>query len=306
MKEVPYGRGATYDPEDTRALLRPAPARGRDDQVEPAEDHRAGHRLAVPNELKKELKADDGATARSWRALCRGRASGVSSAHVPASRRRAAAGDAAPADDDLDYRHLHVGRRRSSRKPCGAPKASPTCSISPDLARGWGSGSQHSRRATPISSTTFVASLIPRIDAGDPIVILAGLHVGCFELFGGRTRPHDPRPEGEDRRRERGRRSGPRLHREHAGVRRPGRPQRRPLGHAHRRSRSSGSPTARSMRSSASPPSAGAPGQAARAMSWSTARRTGRGPSTSAAWSPQTGTSSGSTLWRRSGRCGRF
>jgi len=33
--------------------------------------------------------------------------------------------------------------------------------------------------------TTFVSSLIPRIDAGDPIVILAGLHAGCFELFGG-------------------------------------------------------------------------------------------------------------------------
>jgi NitT/TauT family transport system substrate-binding protein len=32
---------------------------------------------------------------------------------------------------------------------------------------------------------TFVSSLIPRIDAGDPIVILAGLHAGCFELFGG-------------------------------------------------------------------------------------------------------------------------
>jgi NitT/TauT family transport system substrate-binding protein len=33
--------------------------------------------------------------------------------------------------------------------------------------------------------TTFVSSLIPRIDASDPIVILAGLHAGCFELFGG-------------------------------------------------------------------------------------------------------------------------
>ena len=33
--------------------------------------------------------------------------------------------------------------------------------------------------------TTFVSSLIPRIDAGDPIVILGGLHAGCFELFGG-------------------------------------------------------------------------------------------------------------------------
>jgi NitT/TauT family transport system substrate-binding protein len=30
----------------------------------------------------------------------------------------------------------------------------------------------------------FAAPLIIRVEAGDPIVILAGLHVGCFELFG--------------------------------------------------------------------------------------------------------------------------
>jgi NitT/TauT family transport system substrate-binding protein len=30
----------------------------------------------------------------------------------------------------------------------------------------------------------FAGPLIRQIDAGDPIVILAGLHIGCFELFG--------------------------------------------------------------------------------------------------------------------------
>jgi NMT1/THI5 like len=30
---------------------------------------------------------------------------------------------------------------------------------------------------------TYAATLIIRIDAGDPIVVLAGAHVGCFELF---------------------------------------------------------------------------------------------------------------------------
>ena len=30
----------------------------------------------------------------------------------------------------------------------------------------------------------FAAALLLRLEAGDPIVILAGLHVGCFELFG--------------------------------------------------------------------------------------------------------------------------
>jgi NitT/TauT family transport system substrate-binding protein len=33
-------------------------------------------------------------------------------------------------------------------------------------------------------TVTFVSSLIARIDAGDPIIMLAGSHVGCFELFG--------------------------------------------------------------------------------------------------------------------------
>jgi NitT/TauT family transport system substrate-binding protein len=30
----------------------------------------------------------------------------------------------------------------------------------------------------------FAAPLVLRLDAGDPIVVLAGLHIGCFELFG--------------------------------------------------------------------------------------------------------------------------
>src|SRR5262249_41193585 len=30
----------------------------------------------------------------------------------------------------------------------------------------------------------FVAPTILRLDAGDPVVILAGGHIGCFELFG--------------------------------------------------------------------------------------------------------------------------
>jgi len=31
---------------------------------------------------------------------------------------------------------------------------------------------------------TFVGPFIARIDAGDPIVIIGGMHIGCFELFG--------------------------------------------------------------------------------------------------------------------------
>src|SRR5262249_57917024 len=30
----------------------------------------------------------------------------------------------------------------------------------------------------------FSASFLPHLEAGGPIVLLAGVHVGCFELFG--------------------------------------------------------------------------------------------------------------------------
>ena len=132
--------------------------------------------------------------------------------------------------------------------------------------------------------TTFVSSLIPRIDAGDPIVILGGLHAGCFELFGGERVRAIRDLKGKT-----------------VAVSEVGGPDHAfiasmlayvgldarsdvQLGQrADRRSRSSGSPTARWMRSSGFPPFRRSYGPGASAMSWSTARRTGRGPSTSAA-----------------------
>ena len=38
----------------------------------------------------------------------------------------------------------------------------------------------------------FAGVYLTRIDAGDPIVLLGGVHIGCFELFGGGARPGDP------------------------------------------------------------------------------------------------------------------
>src|SRR5262245_7039088 len=54
-------------------------------------------------------------------------------------------------------------------------------------------------------AVTFVSSLISRVDAGDPIVVLAGSHVGCFELF---ARNASGRSEISRARRWRSRRSG--------------------------------------------------------------------------------------------------
>lgn len=38
-------------------------------------------------------------------------------------------------------------------------------------------------------SLHFLAPLVIQLDAGDPITLLGGIHVGCFELFGTDTGP---------------------------------------------------------------------------------------------------------------------
>jgi hypothetical protein len=45
---------------------------------------------------------------------------------------------------------------------------------------------------------TTAPILITRVDAGDAVVMLAGLHVGCYELFGDQPSPHHPRPKGKN------------------------------------------------------------------------------------------------------------
>jgi NitT/TauT family transport system substrate-binding protein len=42
----------------------------------------------------------------------------------------------------------------------------------------------------------FVAPFLVELEAGAPITLLGGVHVGCFELFGYWGNPRDPRPEG--------------------------------------------------------------------------------------------------------------
>jgi NitT/TauT family transport system substrate-binding protein len=39
-------------------------------------------------------------------------------------------------------------------------------------------------------ATHFACSLVARLDAGDPLLVLAGLHLGCFELFAADERVH--------------------------------------------------------------------------------------------------------------------
>jgi hypothetical protein len=47
---------ARVQPGGYHTLLRPAPPRGGDDQVDPAEAHRPGHRLALPQRTEEGVE----------------------------------------------------------------------------------------------------------------------------------------------------------------------------------------------------------------------------------------------------------
>src|SRR5213593_2740890 len=51
-----------------------------------------------------------------------------------------------------------------------------------------GTGGQDDIKLAATGATDFIGGFVGRhlagLDAGDPIVILSGLHIGCFELFG--------------------------------------------------------------------------------------------------------------------------
>ena len=54
-----------------------------------------------------------------------------------------------------------------------------------------GTGGQDDIKLAATGATDFIGGFVGRhiagLDAGDPIVILSGLHIGCFELFGTQT-----------------------------------------------------------------------------------------------------------------------
>ena len=93
---LPSAGGASIDPEDTVRFYALRLQRGRDDQVEPAEDHRAGHGLAVPQ------RAQEGAEGMiTRRDLLRGVAGTVGLLGWPPGH---ASGGAAAGDDEAQDR----------------------------------------------------------------------------------------------------------------------------------------------------------------------------------------------------------
>ncbi len=95
------------------------------------------------------------------------------------TRRRAAAGD----DEDQigpDTRHLSWRRSTSLRNSCEV-RDSPTCNTSSSNL----TSIYKALAAGEVDiSMAFAPPFVMQIDAGEPIVLLGGVHAGCFELFG--------------------------------------------------------------------------------------------------------------------------
>ena len=149
----------------------------------------------------------------------------------------------------------------------------------------------------------FVGPLLVRLDAGDPLVILAGGHVGCFELFGTERVRAIRDLKGKT-----------------VSVPELGSPQHVFLTSiaayvgldpgkdinwvTHPRAEAMQLLTeGRSMPSSDFPQNRRNSGRRGSGTWWSTARWTAPGRNTSAAWSTHAGSSSRNTRWRPSGHC---
>lgn len=154
-------------------------------------------------------------------------------------------------------------------------------------------------------SMAFAGPFIIEVDAGAPIVMLSGVHPGCFELFGN-DRVRSIRDLKGKTVAVPGLGSSPHVFLSimaaHVGVD----PRKEINWVIHPRPEAIGSsPGGRWMPSWAFLLTRKSSGKRKSGTWWSTARWTGPGPSISAASQPGTRSSSGSTRWLPSGRCAR-
>ena len=137
-------------------------------------------------------------------------------------------------------------RVRSKRRPCGCCTSPAICAapqyVAEELLRAEGftdiryDRNRHRARRSMTRSSTAEADFDAafrsamgrrRSTRGDPITVLAGVHVGCFELFGKERYPQHHRPQRQERRSDRAGVEPP-----YVGVR-DGRPRRARPGQGH-------------------------------------------------------------------------
>ena len=71
MKELPYGQWREYDPEDTVRFYALRLHEAGMIKIEPAEDHRPGHRLAVFQRAEERVEGMNSCDRASWLVLVR-------------------------------------------------------------------------------------------------------------------------------------------------------------------------------------------------------------------------------------------
>jgi hypothetical protein len=170
------GRPLDTDKRGHAALSHPPPARGGDAQVLPTEDHRSGDRLALPQ------RAKDGAKGMRRREFLTATSLG-GAATLLGVRPTPAGAEPPPETNTLTLTHLAT--------ICFAPQY-----VAEELLRGEGFTDVHYAKlalgaefykalgSANVSLTMdLAASQLVAMDDGHPFVILAGVHVGCYQLF---------------------------------------------------------------------------------------------------------------------------
>ena len=180
----------------------------------PKQDHRRGHRLALPERAQARAEGVSGRGPEGWRTsdaddaeptrLRRQRSSAAGAAGLLGGTAGALADEGPPETTTVRLPeiagHLHrAGLRRRGAAARRGLHRRPLC------ARG--SRRQHAAdgraRRDRLHRELRRRRSSPLIDAGEPITVLAGVHPGCFELFAARAHPQHHGPEGQERRRRR-------------------------------------------------------------------------------------------------------
>ena len=191
LKDIRYDRWREFDPEDSLAVLHTAHAGDGHDQVEPATDHRQRNGLALPRRV--EARAEN---------LIPFVSRGDVDMQIIQSRRRFLAGLSAagaaslvgvqqslPAEPPPETTSVRLAKIRGI---CIAPQY-----VAEELLHAEGftevryvmtetaAGQSDAVASGQVDFTlNFAAPLVVTMDAGGPITVLAGVHPGCFELFG--------------------------------------------------------------------------------------------------------------------------
>src|SRR5262249_22434716 len=166
-----------------RPVLRAAASRGRNDQVDSATNPRPRHRLALPQRTEEGVEGMTlGPIGRRRRTFLTGAAMagtcGLLGLHPAPAR----------AEPPPETTRIRLDR---SEGICIAPQY-----VAEDLLRAEGFSEvtyvpmaiAEKSRAVASGEVDvclhFAAPATIQVDRGDPITMLAGIHVGCFELFG--------------------------------------------------------------------------------------------------------------------------